>query len=126
VEFIRDRLPEACLAGVRIWFPDPWPKKRHHKRRIIQPQFIELLANKMTPGAILHLATDWQPYAGHMLEVMDAAKDFTNLSPHGGYTARPGWRPVTKFELRGERLGHETRDLLFRRREHSVAAGQQA
>ena len=115
VEFIRDRLPDAGLAGVRIWFPDPWPKKRHHKRRIIRPDFVGLLARKMARGTVLHLTTDWQPYAEHMLEVMEAARDFKNLSPGGDYSVKPAWRPVTKYERRGERLGHETRDLLFRR-----------
>jgi tRNA (guanine-N7-)-methyltransferase len=115
VEFLRDRVADATLAGVRIWFPDPWPKKRHHKRRLIQAPFVQLLARKMAPGAILHLATDWVPYAEHMLEVLGAAPAFENLSPTGDYCDRPSWRPLTRFEKRGERLGHETRDLLFRR-----------
>jgi tRNA (guanine-N7-)-methyltransferase len=115
VEFIRDRIPARGLDGVRIWFPDPWPKKRHHKRRIIQPDFVALLAGKMASNAILHLATDWQPYAGHMLEVLASAGEFENLSPAGSYCPKPGWRPATKYERRGNRLGHETRDLMFRR-----------
>ncbi len=115
VEFLRDRLPDTCLAGVRIWFPDPWPKKRHHKRRIIQPALVDLLARRMAPGAILHVATDWQPYADHILEVMAGAAGFENLSPAGDYCAKPDWRPETKYERRGQRLGHEVRDLLFRR-----------
>lgn len=115
VEFIARRIPDSSLAGVRIWFPDPWPKKRHHKRRLIQPGFVELLARKMAPGAVLHLATDWMPYAEQMLEVLRAAPGFHNLSATGDYCARPPWRPRTRFERRGRRLGHETRDLLFRR-----------
>jgi tRNA (guanine-N7-)-methyltransferase len=116
VDFIAARLEDHCLAGVRIWFPDPWPKKRHHKRRIIQPDFIALLARKLAPGGILHLATDWQPYADHMLSVLECADDFENLSPRGDYCEKPRWRPDTKFERRGERLGHVVRDLLYRRR----------
>lgn len=115
VEFLQKRIAAASLAGVRIYFPDPWPKKRHHKRRIIQPEFVKLLARCMSPGAILHLATDWQPFADHVLEVMQENTDFTNLSSEGDYCARPDWRPYTKYEQRGERLGHEVRDLLYQR-----------
>jgi tRNA (guanine-N7-)-methyltransferase len=115
VEFLGQRVPEESLDGVRIYFPDPWPKKRHHKRRLIQPSLIELLASRMCPGALLHLATDWEPYAEHMLEVMSLSQGFVNLSPSGNYCDRPEWRPQTKYERRGERLGHQVRDLLFRR-----------
>jgi tRNA (guanine-N7-)-methyltransferase len=115
VEFLRQRIPEKSLEGVRIYFPDPWPKKRHHKRRLIQPSLIELLASRMCPGALLHLATDWEPYAEHMLEVMRSSDGFVNLSPSGDYCDQPEWRPETKYERRGERLGHQVRDLLFRR-----------
>lgn len=116
VALLRDRVPDASLAGVRVYFPDPWPKKRHHKRRIVQPPFVELLGRKLRPGGILHLATDWAPYAEHMLEVMRVAPEFENLSPDGAYCEKPGWRPPTKYEKRGERLGHEVADLVFRRR----------
>lgn len=116
VPFIEGRIATGSLDGVRIYFPDPWPKKRHHKRRLIQPRFVELLAEKMKPGAFLHLATDWEPYAAHMLEVLDAAAEFENLSPTGDYCRQPDWRPDTKYERRGDRLGHETRDLVFRRK----------
>lgn len=116
VTFLGQRVADAALAGVRIYFPDPWPKKRHHKRRIIQPDFVAQLARCMTPGGILHLATDWQPYAEHMLEVMSASPDFANLSESGDYCPQPDWRPHTKYEQRGERLGHVVRDLLYRRR----------
>ena len=115
VDFLRERVADGLLAGVRIWFPDPWPKKRHHKRRLVQEPFVRLLASKMAPGAILHLATDWVPYAEQMLEVVGDAAAFENLSASGEYSERPPWRPLTRFERRGERLGHETRDLLFRR-----------
>ncbi len=115
VELLHERIPEASLDGVRIYFPDPWPKKRHHKRRIVQPRFVTLLAGKMKPGGILHLATDWAPYAEYMLEVMQDSPEFENLSPSGTFCPRPEWRPRTKYERRGERLGHEVSDLLFRR-----------
>ena len=116
VALLRDRVPDSSLAGVRIYFPDPWPKKRHHKRRIVQAPFVELLAGKLAPGGILHLATDWAPYAEHMLEVMQRSEGFENLSPDGTYCEKPDWRPPTKYERRGERLGHEVADLVFRRR----------
>jgi tRNA (guanine-N7-)-methyltransferase len=115
VELLRKRIGAESLSGVRIYFPDPWPKKRHHKRRIIQAGFVALLAEKMRPGGILHLATDWAPYAEHMLEVMRTNPDFENLSPAGQFVPRPAWRPETKYEKRGERLGHGVFDLLFRR-----------
>jgi tRNA (guanine-N7-)-methyltransferase len=115
VPFLQNRIAPGSLAGVRIYFPDPWPKKRHHKRRLIQPGFVDLLARCMAKDAILHCATDWQPYAGHILEVMQSREDFVNLSPAGDYCERPVWRPCTKYEARGERLGHEVRDLLYQR-----------
>ena len=117
VEWLRTRVKPASLDGVRIYFPDPWPKKRHHKRRIIQAEFIELLAARMKAGAILHLATDWAPYAEHMLQVMSESPAFENLSATGGSCPRPEWRPQTKYERRGERLGHPVTDLVFRRRD---------
>ncbi len=115
VEFLQRRIAPGSLDGVRIYFPDPWPKKRHHKRRIIQVAFIRLLASRMRPGAILHLATDWAPYADYMLEEIAAAAGFINLSPNGDFCNLPEWRPHTKYERRGERLGHRVRDLLFER-----------
>ena len=115
VELLRDRVPDASLDGVRIYFPDPWPKKRHHKRRIIQQVFIELLAEKMQDGAILHMATDWEAYAEFIMEVMRGSRQFENMSPHGGAYPRPEWRPQTRYEKRGERLGHCVHDLVFRR-----------
>lgn len=113
VPFLRDRIPDRSLAGVRIFFPDPWPKKRHHKRRIVQADFAALLAEKLTPGGVLHLATDWEPYAEHILEVMNADSAFKNLSDQGDYCPQPDWRPDTKYERRGTRLGHKIHDLVF-------------
>ncbi|NNK51242.1 MAG: tRNA (guanosine(46)-N7)-methyltransferase TrmB [Xanthomonadales bacterium] len=115
VELLRHRILSRTLAGVRIYFPDPWPKKRHHKRRLIQPPFIALLAEKMQSGGILHLATDWEPYSEHILEVMHNSGDFENFAPDGGAVPKPEWRPATKYEKRGERLGHGVFDLVFRR-----------
>lgn len=115
VELIQDRVPPLSLDGVRIYFPDPWPKKRHHKRRLVQPSFIAMLASRMKARGILHLATDWEPYAQHMLEVMHNSPDFESLSPGGGGVLKPDWRPATKYEERGERLGHRVFDLVFRR-----------
>lgn len=115
VELLSNRIPEASLSGVRIYFPDPWPKKRHHKRRLVQAPFVGLLASRMAKGGILHLATDWKEYAEHMLEVMHNSREFLNLAPDGGSCPRPAWRPETKYEKRGERLGHEVVDLIFQR-----------
>ncbi len=115
VPFIQQRIETGSVAGVRIYFADPWPKKRHHKRRLIQPEFVGELARCLAIDGVLHLATDWQPYADHVLKVMQASREFTNLSPSGDYVERPDWRPRTKYEARGERLGHEVRDLLYQR-----------
>lgn len=115
VELLHQRIPDKSLSGVRIYFPDPWPKKRHHKRRIIQAPFIDLLARKLEHRGILHLATDWEPYAEHMLKVMKENREFESLSPGGGPVPKPAWRPVTKYEKRGERLGHGVYDLVYRR-----------
>ena len=115
VPFLQNRIAADSLAGVRIYFADPWPKKRHHKRRLIQPAFVDQLARCIKKDGLLHMATDWQPYAEHILEVMQSRTDFVNLSPTGDYCERPEWRPYTKYEERGESLGHEVRDLLYRR-----------
>lgn len=101
----------GSLAGIQIFFPDPWHKKKHHKRRLIQPAFVALLADKLAPGARLHLATDWQPYAEHMLAVINGEPRLRNLSPDQGFMAATD-RPETKFERRGRRLGHGVWDLL--------------
>ena len=113
VEVLESQLPDASLDEVLLYFPDPWPKKRHHKRRIVQPAFVELVARRLKPGGTFRLATDWAPYAGHMLEVLRASPSFTNASTTGDYVPRPESRPQTKFERRGERLGHEVFDLAF-------------
>jgi len=113
VEVLREMIPPASLAGVHIWFPDPWHKKRHHKRRLIQPAFVAQLVQHLVPGGHLHLATDWQPYAEQMLEVLQAEPALANTA--AGYAPRPAWRARSRFETRGERLGHGVWDLLFRR-----------
>ncbi|BAZ92955.1 tRNA (guanine-N(7)-)-methyltransferase [Thiohalobacter sp. COW1] len=115
VEVLRAAIPEAGLNRVLLFFPDPWPKKKHHKRRILQPEFVALVARKLAPGGIFHLATDWEDYAGQMLEVMEASPDFTNPAGPGRFAERPADRPLTKFEQRGQRLGHGVWDLLYRR-----------
>ena len=115
VEVLRDCIADASLDTVQIFFPDPWHKKRHHKRRLVQPGFIADLTTKLKPGGILHLATDWENYAEQMLEVLSAAEGLENTSGAGNYAPRPEHRPLTKFEARGERLGHGVWDLLFRR-----------
>ncbi|MEO8809274.1 MAG: tRNA (guanosine(46)-N7)-methyltransferase TrmB [Rhodanobacter sp.] len=115
VEVLEHEIPPASLAEVRIWFPDPWHKKRHHKRRLIQPGFVALLATRLMPGGLLHLATDWQAYAHYMREVMEAAPNWTNQSGRGQYAVKPAWRIETHFERRGLKLGHGVWDLLYRR-----------
>jgi tRNA (guanine-N7-)-methyltransferase len=116
VEVIRQRLPDAALDRVQLFFPDPWHKTRHHKRRIVQPDFVALIARKLKPGGVFHLATDWEDYARQMLAVMTAAAEFRNQAGDGQYAPRPETRPLTKFEQRGQRLGHGVWDLLFERR----------
>ena len=116
VEVIEQRIAPASLDEVLILFADPWHKKRHHKRRLVQAPFVALLASRMRPGATLRLATDWEPYAQQMLEVLNDSADFVNASPDRGFVPRPAWRTATRFERRGERLGHGVRDLTFRRR----------
>jgi tRNA (guanine-N7-)-methyltransferase len=115
VEVLQQCIPEAALDEVVLYFPDPWPKKRHHKRRIVQPGFVTLVAHRLRPGGLLRMATDWQPYAEHMLEVASGCSLLRNESPDGGFVPRPDSRPVTRFERRGQRLGHGVWDLAFRR-----------
>tara|TARA_R110001583_G_scaffold132142_2_gene284060 strand:- start:16050 stop:16778 length:729 start_codon:yes stop_codon:yes gene_type:complete len=114
VEVLRDMIPDGTLAGVHVFFPDPWRKARHHKRRIIQPDFVVLVASKLAPGGYLHCATDWENYAHWMLEVIAAEPALENTAD--GFAPRPDYRPLTKFENRGLRLGHGVWDLVFRRR----------
>lgn len=115
VEVIEHMIPPASLDGVHVFFPDPWPKKRHHKRRLIQPPFVALLVSRMKRGAYLHVATDWEHYAQQIMGVLSAEPLLANTTD--GFAPRPAWRPLTKFENRGLRLGHRVWDLLFRRKE---------
>jgi len=117
VEVIDHMLPEQTLDGVHIFFPDPWHKKRHHKRRLIQPPLVAKLATRLKPGAYIHCATDWQPYAEQILAVLSAEPLLKNTasSEQGGYASKPDYRPLTKFENRGLKLGHGVWDLVFRR-----------
>jgi tRNA (guanine-N7-)-methyltransferase len=118
VEVLRDMLEPASLAGVHLFFPDPWPKKRHQKRRLLQPVFLALLASRLQPGGYIHCATDWEDYAQQMLAVLTAESLLENTA--SGYAPRPDYRPLTKFEQRGLRLGHGVWDLVFRRRQESL------
>lgn len=114
VEVVRDMIPRDSLAGIHIYFPDPWPKKRHHKRRLVQGPFVAELAARLMPGGYLHCATDWEEYAQQMLEVLGAEPLLQNTA--GGFAPRPDYRPLTKFEQRGQRLGHGVWDVIFKRR----------
>ena len=116
VEVLENEIAPGTLSEARIWFPDPWHKKRHNKRRIIQPEFVALLASRMATHGLLHLATAWQAYAEHMLEVMEAAPDWRNALAPGQYSEKPDWRIETHFERRGLKLGHGVWDLLYRKR----------
>jgi tRNA (guanine-N7-)-methyltransferase len=115
VEVLRSMIAPRSLAGIHVFFPDPWPKKRHHKRRLIQPDLVGLLASRLAAGATLHCATDWEPYAEQMLVVLAAEPSLVNAAG-GGFAARPQARPLTKFEQRGLALGHGVRDLVFAKR----------
>ena len=115
VEVLRDCIPDNSLDTLQIFFPDPWHKKRHKKRRLIQPPFVAHLITKLKPGGVLHLATDWENYAQQMMDVLSATEGLTNTCGVGQFSPRPEHRPLTKFELRGERLGHGVWDLLFTR-----------
>ena len=114
VEVVRQLLAPGSLDGIHVFFPDPWPKKRHHKRRLLQPAFAELLATRLAPGGYLHAATDWQEYAEHILATLSTVASLEN--PQGGFAVRPAARPETKFESRGRRLGHDSWDVIFRKR----------
>jgi tRNA (guanine-N7-)-methyltransferase len=112
VEVVTHMLAEGSLAGVHVFFPDPWPKKRHHKRRLLQPAFVHLLATRLQPGGYLHVATDWEDYATQILAVLSAEPLLQNTAP--GFAPRPEHRPLTKFESRGLKLGHGVWDVVFR------------
>jgi tRNA (guanine-N7-)-methyltransferase len=113
VEVVEQMIAPESLAGVHVFFPDPWPKKRHHKRRLIQATFVRLLASRLSVGGYIHLATDWQDYAEQMLSVLANEPLLENTA--AAFTPRPEYRPATKFELRGVKLGHRVWDLVFRR-----------
>lgn len=115
VEVFEFMLPEQSLDTVQLFFPDPWHKKRHHKRRIVQAEFAEMLRSKLKIGGIFHMATDWENYAEHMVEVMDVAPGYKNTAVDGPYIPRPDERPLTKFEARGHRLGHGVWDMKYAR-----------
>ena len=115
VDVLKQQIPEHSLTRLQLFFPDPWHKKKHHKRRIVQHDFVNLVAQKLKHGGVFHLATDWEDYAKHMLQVLNTSNVFNNLSPQNDYVERPEERPITKFEQRGHRLGHSVWDLLFKR-----------
>jgi len=113
VEVLRDFLAPGCLDAVLLFFPDPWPKRRHHKRRIARPELVDLVARVLRPGGLFHMATDWVDYAQEMREVTARSIFFENAAGPNGFVPRPEWRPLTRFERRGQRLGHEIRDLVL-------------
>lgn len=115
VEVLKQCIPDSSLHRVQLFFPDPWHKKKHHKRRIVQPAFMELIRSKVEVGGLFHAATDWEHYAEHMMEVLSDAPGWENAAGPGGYSPKPDYRPNTKFEKRGERLGHGVWDLVFKR-----------
>jgi tRNA (guanine-N7-)-methyltransferase len=122
VEVVAAMIPHDALAGVHVFFPDPWPKKRHHKRRLLKPAFVHALARRLAPGGYFHVATDWEDYAHQMLDVLSDEPSLANtvdgpsVDPMAGFAPRPDYRPLTKFENRGLRLGHGVWDLIFKKR----------
>lgn len=116
IEVLEKCIPEHSLSAVHLFFPDPWHKRKHHKRRIVRPSFIKLIAAKLTHGGYFHAATDWQHYAQHMLKILSVAEQFDNQSAEKNFCPRPVYRPLTKFEQRGLRLGHGVWDLIFKRK----------
>ncbi len=115
VDILEECIADASLARVQLYFPDPWHKKKHHKRRIVQSAWVQLVQRKLAPGGVLHMATDWQDYADHMQAVMQAETGWANQAGDQVFSARPDWRPETKFERRGARLGHGVWDLLYQK-----------
>ncbi|WBA18345.1 tRNA (guanosine(46)-N7)-methyltransferase TrmB [Salinivibrio kushneri] len=115
VEVFEQMLPKDSLDTVQLFFPDPWHKKRHHKRRIVQLPFAEMVRDKLKVGGVFHMATDWENYAEHMIDVMEAAPHYQNVAQEGLYVPRPDDRPLTKFEQRGQRLGHGVWDIKYTR-----------
>lgn len=116
IDVLNQCIPDNSLQGVQLYFPDPWHKKRHHKRRIVQPEFVALIASKLVQGGYFHMATDWENYAEHMMDVMSQSKAFSNNAGVGAFSEKPSFRPETKFERRGLRLGHGVWDLVFTKR----------
>ena len=112
-EIFEHGIIDDSLTGIHLFFPDPWPKKKHHKRRIVRPEFVELISEKLKPGGYFHAATDWENYAESMLGMLGACKKLVNSSADNTFSKRPDYRPVTKFENRGIRLGHGVWDLIF-------------
>nr|WP_297349927.1 tRNA (guanosine(46)-N7)-methyltransferase TrmB [uncultured Glaciecola sp.] len=117
VEVLAQSIADNSLHRLQLYFPDPWHKTRHHKRRIVQPDFVQNLRSKLAIGGTFHMATDWEPYAEHMMEVMTQAQGYENTSSEEtkGFVPRPDYRPITKFEVRGQKLGHGVWDLIFKR-----------
>ncbi|MES9972166.1 MAG: tRNA (guanosine(46)-N7)-methyltransferase TrmB [Candidatus Thiodiazotropha sp.] len=115
MQLLRQQIPEACLERVLLYFPDPWHKRRHHKRRIVQQEFADLMYRVLKPDGVIHMATDWKAYAKQMMAVFTQHRGFANQAGKGNYSPRPETRPLTKFEQRGQRLGHGVWDLLFER-----------
>ena len=115
IEVLENCIPAHSLSAVHLFFPDPWHKRKHHKRRIVRPSFVHLMAQKLVAGGYFHAATDWQHYAQHMLKILNVADQFANQSPDQSYCPRPDYRPLTKFEQRGLCLGHGVWDLIFKR-----------
>ena len=115
LEFLQHRIVDDSVDAVHLFFPDPWPKVRHHKRRLVQPEFAQLVRRKLRTGGYFHMATDWQAYADHMMQTMTQAPGYTNIAGAKNYCPRPEYRPLTKFERRGQRLGHGVWDLVFQK-----------
>ena len=115
IEVLAQCVPDNSLDVLQLFFPDPWHKKKHHKRRIVQPEFAQTVRKKLKIGGYFHMATDWENYAEHMMEVMTSAEGYQNKAGEGIFSPQPDWRPVTKFQKRGERLGHGVWDLIFER-----------
>lgn len=113
IEVLKRCVPDNSVDEICLFFPDPWPKKKHHKRRIVQPDFCQLVRQKLKVGGHFHAATDWENYAEHMLDILETADGFINTAGTGQFTPRPEARPLTKFEQRGHRLGHDTWDLIY-------------
>ncbi|MGY6773428.1 tRNA (guanosine(46)-N7)-methyltransferase TrmB [Gallibacterium sp. ZY190522] len=116
IEILQDNIPDQSLSGLQLFFPDPWHKAKHHKRRIVQPQFLKLVMQKLKTGGFIHMATDWENYAEQMLDVLSQEEELTNTSATNDFIPRPDFRPLTKFEQRGHRLGHGVWDLYFVKR----------